>query len=696
MLRFRTWWPLAWAALHLGGVAAGGSLSAPAPALLRGDDGAWGRWLSLTPLLACGAGRAGLLAAGAATFTLAGAWGWGERAARLDRVDATAPDPWSPAVPVAVDGAALLRVTGWPAPAAEGRWRAPARVLAFRAARPDAPIPDALDPEAPLPAAGDGVLLTAAGPPAAVGALTVAHLRAARPRGAGIEGGFDYRRHLAGRALGWTGRADSLLAVTPGTADPAAWVGARWLSPLQAGLVARLRELLPPREASLAASVLLGARDPGSRAASEPFADLGLAHLFAVSGLHVGILLGLVLLPARAAGLGPVFAAVPVLLLLPPYAVLTGVPGSVVRAAGLASLALLGPCLGRRFDPLRGIGLLYAASVAWEPAAALDTGLRLSYLAAGGILAVSRVTGGLRFSTRRPWSWLGSGLGVTLAAQWFTLPVAAAAFGRLPLLAPLANLVAVPLFGAAVWVTVTGLAAWPLCAPLGQACGALAWLLFRVLAAGVGWAATRAGGWELGLPPPVLWQVAIWMVGGAGLLLGLARLRRAGRPGAMILLLGLTAPAGLALGAAPVWLASLRAAVVLRQFDVGQGDCGLLVLPDGWTVLLDTGGVWGGRAARSGPFEREVLPWLRRHGHRRLDAVVLTHGHLDHTGGAPAAARSLTVARWYCGGRAAEALAGLAPADAIVDNPPQAVLHRWREWEVALAAAAPAATRTGP
>ncbi|MBK8166159.1 MAG: DNA internalization-related competence protein ComEC/Rec2 [bacterium] len=631
----------------------------------------------LTPLLACGTGTSGLVVAGTATFAMASAWGWSERAARLARADAVAPDLWSPASSVTVDGQALLRVTGWSTPAADGRWRVPTRVLAFHA------------PSVASAAvvAGDGLLLTGRGGPPPVGGVIRGQVRAARPRGAGIEGAFDYRRHLAGRGLHWTGRADSLQAVPVPGFDLAGWLGATWLDPLQVGIMDRIATLLPPREASLTGSVLLGARDPDSRAASEPFADLGLAHLFAVSGLHVGILVGLVLVPARSVGAGAVGAALPVLLLLPPYAVLTGLPGSVVRAAGLATLALLAPCLGRRFESLRGLGLLYAASIAWEPAAALDTGLRLSYLAAGGILAVSRATGGLRFGSKRPWTWLGSGLGVTLAAQWFTLPVAAAAFGRISLLSPLANLVAVPVFGVAVWVIVAGLAASVLWLPVAEACGALAWLQFRALAAGVTWTAGRAGPWEMGLPPPAIWQVLVWLVGSLVLLRGLDRLRRARRPGAMLLLLAVTAPAGLALAAAPTWLAAARPTVVLRQFDVGQGDCGLLAFPDGWTVLLDTGGVWGRQTAATGPAEREVMPWLRRYGHRRLDAVVLTHGHADHTGGAPAIARAIAVDRWYCGGRAAKALVGVVPTASITEGSPDAPLHRWRDWEVLLMAA---------
>ena len=674
----RRWWPLAWAALHLAGVAAGGVLPARAPARLCDLPGGWGRAIALTPLLAAGTGPAGLAAAGAATFTAAAAWGWGESSARRTRVDAVAPDPWLPAVAVTAEGHARLRITGWPSPAADGRWRAPARLLAWHR---EQAAGDA------RPRAGDGLMLTGRGAAPDIGALVHGAVRLARPRGAGIEGAFDYRRHLAGRGLQWTARADTLRAVAAPGVDVAALAGQRWLAPLRDALVRGLGGILPPREAALGAAVLLGARDAGSRQASEPFADLGLAHLFAVSGLHVGILLGLVLAPARAAALGPLAAAVPVILLLPPYAVLTGLPGSVIRAAGLGALALLAPCLGRRCDPLRAIGLLYAASVTWDPAAALDTGLRLSYLAAAGILATSRATGGLRFSRRRTWGWVASGLGVTLAAQWFTLPVAASAFGRVSLLAPLANLLAVPLFGAAVWTTVAGLALSPLSPALGQACGAWGWLQFRLLAAMVAWVAARAGPWELGLAVTGPAQLVAWLAGSALLLAGLGAARRAGRPGLMLAVLAASAPVGIVVAVAPPWCERALARVTVTQLDVGQGDCGLLTFPDGWAALLDTGGVYGGGADRGGPFEREVLPWLRRHGHRGLDAIVLTHGHRDHTGGARAAAAAFPGARGYCGGRAAEALGGAVPAGRLDERPVAAVLHRWRDWEASVVAA---------
>jgi competence protein ComEC len=68
------------------------------------------------------------------------------------------------------------------------------------------------------------------------------------------------------------------------------------------------------------------------------------------------------------------------------------------------------------------------------------------------------------------------------------------------------------------------------------------------------------------------------------------------------------------------------------QFDVRQADSALLLLPRGHAVLVDT----GARNPFSNDGKRVVLPCLRRFGIRKLDAVILSHGHDDHAGGLPA------------------------------------------------------------
>jgi competence protein ComEC len=125
--------------------------------------------------------------------------------------------------------------------------------------------------------------------------------------------------------------------------------------------------------------------------------------------------------------------------------------------------------------------------------------------------------------------------------------------------------------------------------------------------------------------------------------------------------------------------------VIAWQFDVGQGDCGVLVFPDGWSMLIDTGGTYGFHGSGGdGPLTRTVLPFLQRNGCTSLDAVVLTHGHRDHTGGAAALAGMVMVDRWYVSGRAARAVRSVVDTTRIFQPRAGTVLHKWGDWVVSV------------
>jgi len=500
------------------------------------------------------------------------------------------------------------------------------------------------------------------------------------PRAAALPGGFDPARFLAGRGLLWEGRFDGQPQLLTGSDLPLGpdWLGriaGSFLCPVRGALLDRLAGGLPPREAALVASVLLGERDLSSRAAREPFARLGLAHLFAVSGLHVGILLVILAAMLRPFSPGPWLRLVVVLAVLSVYALLTGMSSSVLRAAGMVLLVLSGPVWGRKCDPLNGLGLLFWLNYQLSPCSILDSGLRLSYLAATGIVLVSRLIGPVLRSGPRVVRWVLAAGSVTLSAQWFTACEVACSFGWYNPLSPLLNLVAVPVFSVAVWCAVIGIGVGLLWSWGAEAVLGVSWLLFRLLTAGAGML-DRELPLVVGVPVLDPGRLAGFLLLSAGLLEQVRRLGR-GRRGPGVILPGLLLAGGLVcLLSGGGRTGGGRMAAV--QFDVGQGDCGLLRFPDGWTALVDTGPAWPGGSA----LQWSVLPWLERQRIRKLDAVILTHGHHDHTGGAEELVRRCQVCCWYLGGSAAEK-AEVLPPGSVTRSPVRGdLLHENGPWQL--------------
>lgn len=331
------------------------------------------------------------------------------------------------------------------------------------------------------------------------------------------------------------------------------------------------------------------------------FRRAGLAHLLALSGLHVGILTAAGL---RIGGLLPsAWRWAPATLGVSALLALAGLRPALLRAVSMGLLAGVALASGARPSGRRALTLVAAGMVALEPDLLRELAFTLTVVATGAILWVGSVsTGG------RP---IVTGFRASLAAQLSTLPWTLPSFSLVSPMAVLHNLWAVPwtavaLSAAALW-TAAGLAGEPVQGPLRG-------LLELVVAPFEALAALPAGPWH-SVPLFVSAGVTVVVVL-VGLVL-LARLRWG--------LVGV----GLLFAALALECASPKSEVLpeLVMLDVGQGDA-LVIRDRAEAVLLDGGG-W----ARGDFGGRVLVPALAQLGIRRLKALGMTHPDRDHCGG---------------------------------------------------------------
>lgn len=437
------------------------------------------------------------------------------------------------------------------------------------------------------------------------------------PNGFMNQGGFDYEGWLFRQGIRATGYvrphgAERLpgLRLTPSVR----------LDRLRMELARRVTAVVPdPASRGVLLALTLGIRDGIPQSRWQTLLVTGTNHLVAISGLHVGMVAGVVLLLMRR-----LWASVPRLALLVAapraaalcalaaaggYAALAGFTVPTQRALVMLAVVLGGVLLWRQARPAQSMAAALLAVLLFDPLAVLDAGFWLSFAAVAVILYV--------VADRPSGSWLHSWGRVQWALLLGLLPLTVLLFQRVAPIAPLANLLAVP------WV---GLLVVPLA-------------LLGMLSLGV-WPA--AGGLLLGTAGAaigVLWPVLDFLAGlpGAHLRLGASSL-----PAIALALCGvvwLLAPRG--------WPARWLGAVMigplllpppsypssgnwrLSLLDVGQGMSAVVQTAQ-HTLVFDAGPSFGPDFDAG---EAVVAPYLRSLGLRHLDMLVISHDDNDHSGG---------------------------------------------------------------
>lgn len=356
------------------------------------------------------------------------------------------------------------------------------------------------------------------------------------PSGPAEPGGYDFRRHAWFAGLGAVGytRTPTLRAAP---ADPGDLRTAVFKARMA---VSRgVQQALPGETGAFAAAILSGDRSGIGQDVLDDLRAANLAHLLAISGLHMGLLTGVVFAALRVGlillpGIGPrlpakKIAAAGALVAAAGYLALSGGNVATERAFVMVAVMLVAIMLGRRALTLRAVAIAAVIVLVLQPEALAGPGFQMSFAATVALVAVFHA---LRDVTRdRVPRWARGGLAVvmsSLVAGLATAPFAAAHFNQISHFGLIANLVSVPLMGALIMPAAVLAACL---APLG-----LAWVGLMVMGWGLRWilwVAETVAGWDGAVShvhSPGPWALPAFAVGALLVILWQGRARAWGVP----------------------------------------------------------------------------------------------------------------------------------------------------------------------
>lgn len=383
-----------------------------------------------------------------------------------------------------------------------------------------------------------------------------------------------------------------------------------------------------PEVADVLQALLLGQRVELDEKASNRFARTGLIHVFAISGLHLGLLSLMCVAACRWLGISHRSQALVILPLLFLFTLCTGMRASALRALIMVACLLSAPLLYRRSDTLNALALAAVLILAAAPEQVFDLGFQYSFLMVWGLLVFGGWLGertGDWFAPdpwapesprrnwldRNVWRRIRGAVIVSCVCLALSAPLTARVFNLFSPVALVGNLLAVPLVFLLLF---TGFLALP-------------WLWLPVSAASVVFLPARLAGEALlgwvrlleRIPGGVQWvrSPPFWQLLAFYALLFAAWRRPERRR--------MWWAAGLVLAGyvcTDLWLDHRRTELVAVDADRGQAFW--VRKPGGGVILIDTGSDWSGW---------ELARHLKTHGVDRIDLLILTHPDPRHVEG---------------------------------------------------------------
>ncbi|MFD1030775.1 DNA internalization-related competence protein ComEC/Rec2 [Metaplanococcus flavidus] len=396
------------------------------------------------------------------------------------------------------------------------------------------------------------------------------------------------------------------------------------LSNRRENLKQHIRTSFPPALTAEAEALLIGERKSISTEQQRIQQTLGISHLFAISGLHVGIISGLLYLLMLRCGIRKETAMILLLMILPLYAFMAGGAPSVWRAVSMTAAVLVLKLFRVRIPIATILLLSFIFFITINPYIIYKIGFQLSYGASFGIIYSLKLLETAKSPVRK-------GLLITFISQFTLYPILLFHFFGLSISSFAVNSLFVPLYTLLILPMNLLLLALTL---LFQPAADFVFFFYEPFR-------TFVEHWTIWLAE---WPHQMWIPGKpdgvflglmiAGIILFYSLVEK----GFRWWKIAIGVVPAIVFAALPYFDGSLKVTII----DVGQGDSALIQLPYRKGVyLIDTGGVlrFGreGFSDRDRPFEigrQIVAPYLHGNGITRIDKMILSHPDADHAEGA--------------------------------------------------------------
>ncbi len=438
-------------------------------------------------------------------------------------------------------------------------------------------------------------------------------------------GGFDYKAYLAHKGIhGLFKISKSETFILTGE-NHGHFFLKTIIYPVRRWIRKTIHQTLSPEHAGFLNALILGEKSELSDTIKQHFMQLGISHILAVSGLHVGFVLLIFSAFFRMLRLPKIWRTIFTILILCFYLGINEMKPSIFRATIMAVLYLFGRLIQRPVSVLNLAGVSALITLLLHPHDLFDPGFQLSYSAVLSILLFypmihSVLAKPFKCYPMKLITLLLSGIAVSLAVQTGTLPVTLYHFQQIALTNILLNLLAIPL---TALIVILGflmllfriLHAWP-----AEIYGALNSIFISILLRGSE-ALSQVSDLIFYHAPLSLIELTLYY---GCLMLVLYKKNREARKKLTLILLILT----------NVWvfqkaITDSASDLTWVQLDVGHGDAAVLHLPRNHTLLIDGGDRQDFRDCG----KNIIAPYLRYRNIHHLDAIILTHPHSDHAGG---------------------------------------------------------------